>query len=836
MSHPRELNPIDLSRRRFVITGTGLLLSSGLTKLSAQAHLATESVHRPVLHIIGHSHIDAAWLWPWHDSADIVLTTFRSALDRMEETPDFRYTHSSTIHYQWVQAASPSMFEEILRRIREGRWEVVGGWPVEPDCNIPSTESFARHCLYGKGYCASELGVNVNIGFNPDSFGHAAGLPTILTQAGYGYYVFLRPQEHEADLPRLFWWVGPDGSRVLAYRIYGNYDSSVEHLKEAIAHVFPPGSEHGAFFLGVGDHGGAVTKAQIQEILAMRQDPALPELRWSTMREYFASVENLPNIPVVKGDLQHHARGCYSACGEEKLQNRRAEQVLVDAESIDVVASRLQPHGTSVSRFKEAWERVLFNQFHDLLAGTSLYSDYQEARDGLGYACEIAEESAVTNLEILAKQVDLHDVPESAVFVYNTLPWRRKALLEFRYRNQTAEEKVHSYTHLKTREGIRIAAQTRPSDSMSDFFPLLSAWVELPPCGYEVLTVEHGNPPAPKPFPECAAIADGAFGLRSFCAQDGTELLADRLGMVVIEDKSDTWAHDVVGFNTELGRPTFLSSELVESGPVTRVTRQRMQWRSSSIVVDIAEFADLDVIEFRFVIDWHEHEQILKMEVPTRLSSPRVIAKVPGAAIERNVNGNEEPYQDWVTVQGEIQGKSYTVTLINNGTYSYDCLKGRLRTILIRSAPYARHNPNPVEKDGINAWQDQGRQERRFWLVRSAGTWVDIPLDRLGRELQTPARYVLDSRHPGAEPWTKSYLEIGPDGVEVLALKGREDGAAIVVRLQERTGKRTTAYLRCPPLKLDKKVQLSPWEIRTLQITNDPSKGTQVKTVSLLEE
>ncbi len=111
----------------------------------------------------------------------------------MKETPGFRYSHSSSMHYRWIQQADPEMFAEVQQRIREGRWEVVGGWPVEPDCNIPATESFVRQGLYGKKYCQRALGVDVKIGFNPDSFGHAAGLPTILKQSGYNYYVFMRP-------------------------------------------------------------------------------------------------------------------------------------------------------------------------------------------------------------------------------------------------------------------------------------------------------------------------------------------------------------------------------------------------------------------------------------------------------------------------------------------------------------------------------------------------------------------------------------------------------------------------------------------------------------------
>ncbi len=218
----------EITRRKFM-AGTaaamGTLASPAIFGQSAPVQSSPK-----VLHVIGYSHVDAAWLWPWRDSSNLVLTTARSALDRINETPGFRYCHSSAIHYRWIQKADPAMFQEILHRIREGRWEVVGGWPVEPDCNIPAAESFVRHALYGKAYCKEALGVDVKIGFNPDSFGHAAGLPTILKQSGYGYYVFMRPGDQEQDpdkkLPLLFWWQGPDGSRVLTLRILGSYDSA----------------------------------------------------------------------------------------------------------------------------------------------------------------------------------------------------------------------------------------------------------------------------------------------------------------------------------------------------------------------------------------------------------------------------------------------------------------------------------------------------------------------------------------------------------------------------------------------------------------------------------
>ena len=825
-----------VSRREFLKQGAVALGAAAAPARALQAGQQAGS-KRKVLHIIGHSHIDAAWLWPWRDGADTVLTTFRSALDRMKETPDFCYSHSSAAHYRWVERAYPSMLDEIRQRIREGRWEVVGGWPVEPDCNIPATESFVRHCLYGKEYCERALGAEVKIGFNPDSFGHAAGLPTILKRAGYGYYSFMRPQEHEMKLPLLFWWEGPDGSRVLAWRIWHTYDADADLVRPAAEGAFAQGFDHGALFLGVGDHGGAVTKEQIRQVLAMRSDPTLPELRFSTLRSFFAAIESSPafgSVPVVKGELQHHSRGCYSANGEGKYWNRRAERFLVEAETVSLTANLTAGHAYPGKDYAESWWKVLFCQFHDMMAGTSLYSDYEDVRDSLGYACEVAQTSKVEALETMAKRVDLSGVQESAVFLFNPLPWRRKALVE--YYTERDPEGTGPITHLRSKAGEKVPIQWRPSQSMTTFFPRLSAWVDLPPCGYKVFELAHGEAPAGDTYGSIATVSDSGFGISSLKAEDGTELLAGPVGLVVIGDTSDTWAHGIDEFRLELGRPTLESSTLIENGPVTQVTRQRARWQESEIVVDIAEFAGLDFVELRFVIDWHEKEQMLKLEIPTALAQPRIFAKVPGDVLERHTNGQEEPYQDWAAVQGRVKEGDYTVAVLNRETYSYDCLNGLFRTVLIRSAPFARHNPGTVPHNDNNAWQDQGRQERTFWLMGKRGAWREHALDRRAEELQTPAEYVMDSAHPGTEPWEKSLIEIEPANVWVLAMKRAErDQDAIIVRLQERSGSAAVAVLKARDLGLDQRVPLAAWELKTLKIK--PARGgrAEVSEVSLLE-
>jgi alpha-mannosidase len=371
---------------------------------------------------------------------------------------------------------------------------------------------------------------------------------------------------------------------------------------------------------------------------------------------------------------------------------------------------------------------------------------------------------------------------------------------------------------------------------MTQVYPRVSAFVDVPAFGYKVLELIHGTPPITStPFDGGVTLNDSGFGLSSLKTDDGKELLSAPLGLVVIADPSDTWGHGVAKFRQEVGRPQFVSSKELEDGPVTRVTRHRARWQNSEIVLDIAQFTRLDAIELRFVIDWREREQMLKLELPVALERPHVFAKVAGGVSEREPNGEEEMYQDWVAVQGRAGSDDYTVGLINNSTYSYDCLNGLLRTVLIRSAPFARHDPHQVPHNDANAWQDQGRQERRFWLVRGRGAYAALELDRLSEEMQTPAEYVMDSAHEGTEPRERSFLRVTPGTVQTLALKRAERGEGVVVRLQERAGRATEFTFECAALGVSHRAQIKPWEIKTLLLEGGAGKRARVREVSLLE-
>ena len=822
---------------------------------------------RPTLHLISQAHIDPVWLWPWGDGAAEVLTTVQSAVDRAAENPGFKFTRASAATYRWLKEMDPRLFSQVRRLVKAGRWEVVGGWIEQPDCNLPSTESFIRQSLYGKSWLKAELGVEVDIGYNVDSFGHAGGLPQILRRAGFRRYVFMRPDRKEApDVPDLFWWEGPDGSRILTQRVPEQYSQSprttADELETLIRETHPrhfsPGFGHGLFFFGVGNHGGGPTREHVARIREMQRDSSLPLLRFSTLAEYFDAVEKSPafgELPVWRGDLQYHARGCYSATGEVKRLNRRAEKSLFTAESLQVAASLAGQRDFERPRLLEAWWRVLFNQFHDILAGSSVYSALRPTTDAVGGACCEADEISTAAALRLARRVDTRGEPGGVLFLHNPLPWPRKVTVQTdAFSDPHGRDPI---THLQTQDGKKLPLQWMRAEA--HFGPWLLPWkkltavVEMPPMGYRVLRLATGKPPKPKaaiaaPFRLCAK----SPGLESWKSRDGVELLATPLGLVVIDDLSDTWAHSCDAFLKEIGRPKLVESRVVESGELRTIHRQKATWNRSEIWIDYIHDIATDAIELRFRINWQERRQILKLEIPTTLEKAKVVCRSAGGVSNREFHGDEQPMQDWVALVGGRRA----VALLNEGSYSYSCEKSCLRVILVRSTPYAEFAlPLDQEQgawvDGLRGeggdqvigarvpddapepFTDQGWQERRFALTERRGTTEEF--DRQAEEFQTKPLAFVDSAHPGTEPWERSFLSVEPAAVSVLAVKAAEDGKGFIVRLQEMTGRDVEAVIT-----LDGGVALDPialgvWEIKTLRLQFSRN-GWSVLTQNSMEQ
>lgn len=380
----------------------------------------TNNDQTPPLHLIGNAHLDPVWLWRWQEGCAEAIGTCWAAVDRLEEGDGFIFTKGEAHIYDWIEQLEPELFARIQTYVAEGRWVIVNGWWIQPDCNVPSGESVIRQALYGKRYFKAKFNVDVPVGYNVDSFGHPSTFPMLLQHTGSTRYTFMRPNADELDLPaNLFNWVAPDGSEVTAFRIQGAYNTSKREmpLPEKIDLNYNLSDKFGhslMCFYGVGNHGGAPTIENIKEIerrLALGEN-----LKFSDPQSFFDEVSS-PDLPRFEQGLQFHAIGCYAAASELKTLNRKAESLLEQAEAAATLA--LRETGTEYPRdtFEMLWRKLLFNQFHDTLGGTSLESACEDSVSELNFVIAGAEEQLNAAVRHLGRTISKPVDPTDATFL-----------------------------------------------------------------------------------------------------------------------------------------------------------------------------------------------------------------------------------------------------------------------------------------------------------------------------------------------------------------------------------------------------------------------------------
>lgn len=791
------------------------------------------------LYMIGNAHIDPVWLWQWQEGFHETLATFRSALDRMREYPDFIFIASSAALYEWVEQNDPQMFAEIRQRIAEGRWGVVGGWWIEPDCNIPSGESFVRQGLYGQRFFKEKFGVTATVGFNVDSFGHNGMLPQILKKSGMPYYIFMRPSPHEKGLPgRLFWWESDDGSRVLTFRIalaYGSWgDELAHHIANIAAELKDPLNEMLCFY-GVGNHGGGPTRGNIESIHTLSHESQLPELIFASPDTFFASVDQpSSHFPVVHEDLQHHASGCYAAHSGVKKWNRSAENKLLAAEKFSVLADHIA--GASYSHeFSRAWKNVLFNQFHDVMAGTSLEEAYDDARDAFGEANAIADRALNHAIQALTWKINIEPEPgliPMVVFNPHAWPVRVNAELELGWpRNHDAEQT------LVDDQDKPVPYQLVQSHNTAGG-RRLSFIADLPALGYRVYRML--TRPASQvfePVPAGEHVLENVHYRLEFNPetgfirslrdkQKGLEVFSgDAAVPVVIDDPSDTWSHNVFVFDKVDGQFALRKIERIEQGPVKSVIRVISVYNQSELIQEFAMFAGRDEIEVSVTVDWHEHQKMLKLRFPVNVYQIHATYEIPYGHIERMTNGEEEPGQAWIDLSGVSPETNdrYGLSLLNDAKYSYDVSLNDLGLTVLRSPIYAHHMPAVPDPDKRYSYQDQGVQKFHYTLLPHPGGWDEAGTVRKAVELNQRPVALVTTLHPGPLPHSASFLSVDQDNIVISVLKKAEDNDDVILRAYETAGAATTATIKLGWFNRSLTASFGPCEIKTFRIGADPN-------------
>jgi alpha-mannosidase len=826
----------------------GALDANDQPKFDASLRKAIQDIEplKPTLqkanfHLTGNSHIDAAWLWPVTETVDVVRRTFGTALQLMDEYPDYTYTQSALAYNEWMAEKYPEMNAEIAKRIKEGRWEIVGGMWVEPDLNMPGGESQVRQLLVGQREAQKLYGVTTRIGWNPDTFGYDWQLPQIYKKSGMGYFVTQKLSANETNpFPfKLFWWEAPDGSKVLTYlpHGYGNGDLGPVRLSNDLvkARTLNPGFNDLLDLYGVGDHGGGPTRAVLDQGLHwMQPDKVVPRMEFGTAQAYFSEVEKtiapdsptynyykmghdgpatLPtppageiSIPTWNDELyfEHH-RGTYTTQAKHKENMRRSEEWLLNAEKFSSIAW-LDGKSYPGDGLTESWKKALFNQFHDLGAGSGIAIIYKDAQRDYDQVRWQTQEASNKALDTIQAHIDTHAAGAVPILVFNTLSWERTGVASVSVEMPAASDGISildANNHVLPSEVIS-------SDSATNTYHVLVDVKDVPSVGYEVVHAVPGK----RPFSSDLK-ADGLTMENSFLKvtvdpsngcitslydkKDSFESLAPGAcgnQLQTFHDHSyveTAWNIDPGTLDASNMTPIneVDSVKMVEQTPLRDVIRITRTWQSSKFQQDIILYENSDQVVVDNNVDWHETWVLLKAAFPLAASSKMATYEIPYGNIQRPTTRDN----DWDAAKFEVSAIRWAdlgdgqhgFSLINEAKYGYDCKDNLLRLTLLRSTT----DPDP------NA--DRGHQHFSYALYPHAGDWKQAMTVRHGYAFD----YTLNARqvdsHTGSMPLEHSYFSVkGDDSVILTAVKKAEDSNALVLRFYEWAGKDGQVSLTFP--------------------------------------
>lgn len=799
--------------------------------------------------MIGNAHIDPVWFWTWQEGYQEVKATFRSALDRMNENPDFIFTCACADYYRWVEESDPAMFEEIRARVKEGRWAVVGGMWIQPDMNAPSGESLVRQLLYSQRYFKEKLGVTATVAYNVDTFGHNAMLPQLLEKAGIEAYVWMRPSvEENPEIPEgAVMWAGIDGTMIPTWRIKHEY-TMAHNMPEKIDKFmdFTEKIELPAMcFYGVGNHGGGPTIENLRQIdQYIAEAPRGNEIGYGSPMDYFEGIRRKP-IPLWVGELQHHASGCYSTHSASKKAHRDAENALQRMEKLGVLARSLTGHEPNGAFVTQAWRNLMFNEFHDIMGGCSAEDAMETCVVQLNEAISIAQREENAALQKISWRVDTaKGLPPVRSKEEDWSLWGIRGqgtpVVVFNPHEFAAQGPVHIRRPIRSvrdDDGTPVTVQvvragrTNGQDKWDSIF-----MADVPPMGYRLYWVflEDGVQPERSELSVSAGHLENRFLRAEFDPATGalTALILKATGKNVLSgptavrltdiEHCDTWAHMVFAFDKPAGEFEFEKLAVTEEGPARASVRVTLRHGFSRIEVTYTLYADADQLEMRCRMRLDEQHKMVKMCFPTVHAQGRDVSEIAFGAIERTACGNEEHCQRWVAMQGEAGG----LAVLNDGKYSYSAKDGEIRMTVANTSIFADHYGQETRDDDCR-FMDQQEQVFALVLAPYAGSWSDAGLHRRAALLNQPMPHVTETYHAGDLPAQYSGIAIDNPGVQLAAFKRAEDGRGYIIRLVEAAGHMQKAHVSVPLTGREMDVTLAPYKIGTWYLPDATECGAE---------
>ncbi len=779
---------------------------------------------KPHIHLICNAHLDPVWQWQWEEGAAEALSTFENAVKLLKEHNGLVFNHNEAVLYDWVRRYDPPLFREIQKLVKRGRWFISGGWWLQPDVNIPGTESLIRQIYEGRKFFRKYFNAEPVVAYNFDSFGHCGGLPQLLVRAGYKFYIHMRPQKHDLELPSdVYRWQGVDGSVIGTLRIvtglyHTEYDNIEQRIDEGINLAIKLNRDVPVFW-GIGDHGGGATREDlrlIDEIIANEKRVKIvhstPDLLYKSLKK------NLANAPVFNGDLQRVFTGCYTSHSRVKRACQKNLGSLIQTESLAAAAFIKYKAPYPAEKLESAWRDHLFNDFHDILPGSciepaeldalNLYGKTDTELRNLKMETAIIFNRGIRTasyipLTVMNSIPSLHNVPVEAECMISHRPkWQGKWHLR-----------------LFDKTGRELVCQEEQPESLLPF----NGWrrkitfmAELTSVGvdhYNVITEEGEKNYSNLPTPLNYSI-DKQSGLVNSLHTEGRNLLrGDLFQALLVEDKGDSWGTDFGEYRNVLDKFNMSPGSLnkKETGPIRTITESVHLCRSCRIVYQIISYPGWDILETRIRVYWNEEQTRLKLSIPTIFDNDSLLCEVPGGFIERPADGQEHIHRRWFIVGNEDNA----LAVINNGQYGLDFKDGEIRLSVLRSSAYCHEQGFRLREDQMYKFSDIGIHDIKLLVMTG-----------LKKELLKKVTALAD--FVSAPPVVFAHLGFGkidkdsgllslPPGLRMLALKQSSDGKAIILRLQEVTGNKLDGKIIFNGIKI--KISLRPLEIKTLRIT-----------------
>jgi len=849
-----------------------------LLQVRSSLQFLNERLRQRRIYLLGHAHLDLAWLWPVDETWEVAQSTFESILKLQQEFPELRFCHSTPALYAWIEQHRPDLFTAIQQQVEAGYWEVVGGLWVEPELNLINGESIVRQLLYGQRYVLEKFGSISTVAWLPDSFGFCATLPQFLKQGGIEYFVTQKMRWNDTTkFPyQAFWWRSPDGTELFSL-MSAPIGEGIDPIKMA-SHACEWETQTSLpitlWLPGVGDHGGGPTRDMLEVANRWQQSPFFPHLEFTTAQSYLQQIEGRgarderrgekPNslFPVWKDELylEFH-RGCYTTHAEQKRWNRRCEGLLYQAELFASLATLSAGVNYPKAELEAAWKQVLFNQFHDILPGSSIPPVYVEANSSWQEVEHVGGEILQQSLRAIASQITLPTPPHpeaQPILVFNPLNWKRSEVVAISL--PTLGQQLTIYNS----EGNQLPSH------LSNASTLLFLATDIPAVGYSIFWAfcqdqtmpNKGNSTSnfTKSIPSDDSYSDDKKLTEDWSLEnESLRVIVDRKtgDLYSIFDKIhqrevlsgpgnqlqafqdsgqywDAWNIDP-NYSQHPLPPTELKSiQWLERGSIQTCLRVVRQLGQSEFCQDYILQAGSPILKIATTVDWQERHVVVKAAFPLNVEADYATYEIPCGVIKRPTEPKtaaekakwEVPALHWA----DLSADSYGVSLLNDCKYGYDSQPNQLRLTLLRSPSW----PDPEA--------DRGRHEFTYALYPHGGSWQSAQTVRRGYELNLPLQVMLlpSASNPtlGQLPAVGRLLDLSAKNLILMAFKQSEDDPhQWILRCHECQGESAQLSLQSdlelsvahpvdlleqpinsPDTAYRQTFSISPWQIATLKV------------------